>query len=429
VQVTVEKTGPCEAKVSFTVPHDEFQSEYQKGLKQAGSTVKMKGFRPGKVPVKVLEKSFGADVRRQALEQFFKQAYDQAVQENELQPVGHQRLPLDELDTSAGNDIEQSFQISLRPEFELGNYKGLSVESELAPVMDQEIEAAIEDLRRQRATPEKSGDDGLPEDGVTVCKLEWKIDGETIMEREGLRLSPLQPVPGNDADAYTKALTGAKEGDVVEVPLTVPDDFDKEELRGKTGTSYFTIVEAYKLVLPTDEEIYKLLQVENADELQKVARDRLTQAKLAQENGRQETLLLEQLIDAHKDMDLPGAMLEAQAQGRTAALRQQLEEQGLDAEAIEAEVEKQADSIKELVERGLRAFFLVHAVADKEGIKLSQEDLNNELMNIANRNQASVEEVAKYYRENNLFEQMAIELTERKVRAYLRENAKVSEPS
>lgn len=429
MQVTVEKTGPCEAKVSFTVPHDEFQSEYQKGLKQAGSTVKMKGFRPGKVPVKVLEKSFGADVRRQALEQFFKQAYEKAVAENELKPVGHQRVPLDELELASGKDIEQSFEISLRPEFQLGNYKGLTVESELAPVMDQEIEAAIEDLRRQRATPEKAGDEGLPEDGVTVCKLEWKVDGATIMEREGLRLSPLQPVPGNDPEAYTKALTGAKEGDVVEVPLTVPEDFDKEDLRGKTGTSCFTIVEAYKLVMPSDEDIYKLLQVENAEELNKVAKDRLTQAKIAQENGRQETVLLEQLIEAHKAMDLPGAMLEAQAQGRTQALRQQLEQQGLDKDAIEAEVEKQAESIKKLVEKGLRAFFLVHSIADKEGIKLSQEDLNNELMNIANRNQASVEEVAKYYRENNLFEQMAIELTERKVRKYLREHAKVSEPS
>ncbi|MCA8981373.1 MAG: trigger factor [Planctomycetes bacterium] len=429
MQVTVEKTGPCEAKVSFTVPHDEFQSEYQKGLKQAGSTVKMKGFRPGKVPTKVLEKSFGADVRRQALEQFFKQAYEQAVTENELKPVGHQRVPIDELDLASGKDIQQSFEISLRPEFTLGNYKGLTVESELAPVMDQEIEAAIEDLRRQRATPEKAGDEGLPEDGVTVCKLEWKVDGETILEREGLRLSPLQPVPGNDPDAYTKALTSAKEGDVVEVPLTVPEDFDKEDLRGKTGTSYFTIVEAYRLVLPSDEEIFKLLQVDNAEELNKVAKDRLTQAKIAQENGRQETLLLEQLIEAHSAMDLPAAMLEAQAQGRTQALRQQLEQQGLTAEAIDAEVAKQADAIRKLVEKGLRAFFLVHAVADKEGIKLSQEDLNNELMNIANRNQASVEEVAKYYRENNLFEQMAIELTERKVRKYLREHAKVTEPS
>jgi trigger factor len=249
------------------------------------------------------------------------------------------------------------------------------------------------------------------------------------MEREGLRLSPQQPVPGNDPDAYTKALTGAKEGDVVEVPLTVPDDFDKEDHRGKTGTAYFTIVEAYRLVLPSDEDIYKLLQVENAEELDKVARDRLTLAKVAQENSRQETVLLEQLIEAHKEMALPGAMLEAQVQGRTAALRQQLEQQGLDKAAIEAEVEKQAGSIRELVEKGLRAFFLVHAIADKEGIKLNQEDLNNELMNIANRNQASVEEVAKYYRENNLFEQMAIELTERKVRKYLREHADISEPS
>lgn len=429
MQVSVEKTGPCEAKVSFTVPHDEFQSEYKRGLQQAGSTVKMKGFRPGKVPVKVLEKSFGADVRRQALEQFFKQAYDKAVKENDFQPVGHQRLSLDELDLASGKDIEQSFEISLRPVFELGKYKQLTVESELAPVMDQEIEAAIEDLRRQRATPEKVGDDGLPADGVTVCKLEWKVDGATIMERDGLRLSPEQPVPGNDPEQYTNALTGAKEGDVVEVPLTVPEDFDKEELRGKTGTAYFTIVEAYKLLLPSDEDIYKLLQVDNAEELNKVAKDRLTQAKIAQENGRQESVLLEQVIDAHQDMDLPGAMLEAQAQGRKAALRQQLEQQGLSAEAIEAEVEKQADSIKKLVEKGLRAFFLVHAIADKEGIKLNQEDLNNELMNIANRNQASVEEVAKYYRENNLFEQMAIELTERKVRKYLREHATITQPS
>ncbi len=429
MHVTVEKTGPCEAKVSFTVPHDEFQSEYRKGLQQAGSTVKMKGFRPGKVPVKVLEKSFGADVRRQALENFFRQAYEQAVQDNELKPVGHQRLPLEELDFDSGNDIEQSFQVSLRPEFELAEYKGLKVESELAPVMDQEVEAAIEDLRRQRATPEKAGDEGLPADGVTVCKLTWTVDGETILEREGLRLSPQQPVPGNDPEEYEKALTGAKEGDVVEVPLTVPEDFDKEDLRGKTGTSAFTIVEAYKLVLPSDEEIMELLQVKTAEELDKLAKERLGQAKEAQENGRQESALLEQLIDKHKDMDLPQAMLEAQVQGRIGALRQQLESQGLDAAGMDAEVEKQTPQIREIVEKGLRAFFLVHAVADKEGIKLSQEDLNAELTIIANRNQTSVEEVAKYYRENNLFEQMAIELTERKVRAFLREHAEITQPA
>ena len=428
MQVTVEKTGPCEAKVSFTVAHDEFQSEYQKGLKQAGSQVKMKGFRPGKVPVKVLEKQFGPDVRRQALEQFFSQAYQQAVQENELKPVGHQRVPMDELDVESGKDIEQSFEISLRPEFELSEYKGLSVESELAPVMDQEVEAAIEDLRRQRATPEKAGDDGLPEDGVTVCKLEWKVDDETIMERDGLRLTPVQTVPGNDPEAFKEALTGAKEGDVVEIPLTVPDDFDKEDLRGKTGTAYFTIVEAMKLVMPSEEDIFELLQVKDAKELTVLAKDRLTQAKAAQENGRQETVLLEKLISAHLDMDLPGAMLSAQVDSRKASLRQQLESQGLEGEAIDKEVENQATEIDALVEKGLRAFFLVHAVADKEGIKLDQEDLNAELVQIANRNQAEIEEVAKYYRENNLFEQMAIELTERKVRAFLRENATVADP-
>lgn len=428
MQVSVDKSGPCEAKVSFSVPRADFDREYQAALKANSKNVRLKGFRPGKVPAKILEKEFGPQVRQHAIEHFLGKAFEQAVQENDLKPVGHERVDVDQLEFADGADLEHTFTISLRPEFELGEYQGLEVESELEPVVDGELEEAITDLRMQRSTPAPLEDgEGLPEDGQAMCKLEWTVDGETILDRDGLRMSPLAPPPGVDGDAYKEAMTSKQSGESFELDLTVPQDFDQEEQRGKTGTCRVTLGESFKMSPPADEELWGLLGVESQEEFDKVARERMEEAKQQQENGRQETVLLEGLIDTH-EFELPQMMVDNQIAIRKQQLGQQLAQSGVPEDQLEAKVEEQADELASAAQKSIRALFIVDTIAEKEGIKVEEQDLQQEVHAIAQRHGASVEDVVEHYRKNNLLSQLQIELLERKVRAFLRENAKITEP-
>lgn len=427
MQVSVEQVGPCQAKVKFTVPGDEFQGTLRRALQDAGKNAKMKGFRPGHVPVQIIEKHYGVQIRHETIQHFVNQAYERAVKENKLKVVGYQRVNPDDVKVLEGTDFSHAFEISLRPEIALGDYKGVAVESELEPVMDQEVDAAIENVKLQQSHPEPAGDEGLPENGMALAKVEWLADGVEVLTRDGLRISPSSPTPGVDASAFKEALTGAKDGETREVAMTFPADFDRTELRGKPGTTRVTVSQAYRLVPPSDEDVRKLLNVADDAAMKTLVREKLAEAKETQENGRVENVILEKILAQHA-FDLPAMMVEEQTTARLAQLKKQMQEGGVPADKVDEQANARRDELKKAAERGIRALFLMQVIAEKENLLVTQQDMQAEVSAIAARNNAKVEEVVEYYRNNRLLDQMAIEILERKVRRFLRENAAIQEP-
>jgi trigger factor len=428
LQVTLEKLGPCQAKVHFTVPGDEFRGAVRRGLSNAGRNVRMKGFRPGHIPEKVIEKQFGAQIRNEAIEHFARQAFEQAVKENSLKVVGFQRINVDDVKILEGADFSHQFEVSLRPEVELGDYKGIEIESELEPVMDHEVDDALKNFRMQQAQPDPAGEPGLPLDGMALAKVEWFHEGESVLARDGLRLSPETPTPGVDPEAFKSALLGVKDGETREMPMVFPEDFDKVELRGKAGLCRLSVAQAYRMIPPSDEEVRKFFDAQDDEALKATVREKIEEAKRDQENQRVESALLEKLLASH-EFELPAMMLDEQTNSRLRQLARQLEQQEVPKDKIPEQVEAQRDAARETSARGMRALFLVQTIAEKESLLVTREDMEAELRAIAERNKASLEEVSEYYKKNNLFDQMAIEILERKVRKFLRENAKVAVPS
>lgn len=428
MEVSVDRTGPCEARVSFTVPRAEFLEEVQRQIRTAGKNVRMKGFRPGKVPAPVLAKHFGPEARQRTVQHYFDQAFQRAVKEQELDTIGYERIPMDSVEVPDDADFAQSFEVSLRPVVELGEFEGLRIESELEPVMDQEIEAALADLRRRRARPEPAGDEGLPEEGMTLCKIVWTHDGEVVLERDGLRISPFDPLPGAEQEAFRKAILGAKDGQSVELDIVIPEDFEREELRGQAARCRIEVQEAFRMVPPTDEEIRALFEVDTDEALQKTVRERIAEAKEERERQRVETALLERVLDQHT-LELPRRMIDAQIQARLHNLGQEMKNQGLADDAVAPEVEKHREEVARLSEKSVKAYFLVQSIAQKAGLKVENQDLVDELKLIAERHNTTFDKVRDFYREKGLVEQVAIELLERKVRRHLREKAEIVEPS
>ena len=157
MEVTVENTGPSLAKVCFSVPAEEFEQEVEAGLREVGRKVRLKGFRPGKVPSKVVAKQYGEQIRREVAESFLRKAYSQAVEQEDLKPMSHPNVSPDDLQPAEDGSFTLELEVSLKPTIELPEYKGMGVESELEPVLEEQVEQVIADLRRQDSVPEPAG--------------------------------------------------------------------------------------------------------------------------------------------------------------------------------------------------------------------------------------------------------------------------------
>lgn len=425
MQVTVERTGPCVAKISFTVPAADFDGEVARLLKQASTQVRMKGFRPGHVPTALVEKQHGKELRHEARQRFLNQAYEQAVAKEKLRPLAHPRVDLGEPSMLAGLPFQASFELSLRPEFELGEYKGLAVDSQVEAVTEEKVEQAIENIRQQQAYPEPAGESGMPEDGVALCRVELFFEGQSVFVREGLRLGPGTQMPGMDQEAFKTRIVGAKDKDSFEIDLTFPEDFEHEAARGKPGRCAITVDQAFRVVLPSREAVMKTLGQADESSFKSFVHDRLKEAHQEQEDRRVENVILERLIDAH-GFELPAPMVEEQIRARREQLRRELAERGADESAIAEQITGQETAAREAAIRASRGYFLIEAIAQKESIQVAEEDLLAELRVIAQKNRASLEDVTKHYKEQNLFGQLAMELVERRVRRMLRVSAKQS---
>ncbi len=428
MDITVDQSDPCNAQVSTRISASEFRSEFNHGLRTAGGSMKMKGFRPGKVPLKVLEQQFGEQMRHDVMQTFLNKAYQQAVEENELKPMASPRIVSKEPEPNDQGDYSIDFTVPLKPQFEVRDYKGMEIESEIAPVLPELVQAELENVRNSESLPEPAGEEGIDEKGVILCDVNFLHEGESVLERKGLRLAAHTPPPGLDPEAYTKALTGAKDGDVIEMEMTLPADLENEAACAQPGTCRFEVSQAFRMVPPADEDLCKKYEVEDIPGLETKIREHMEKGAQANEDARQESALLDRVIQ-QVDMALPDTIIDEQTEQRLHQMEHELKEQGMDPEQINAQLAEQGGTARDEAERGLKALLIVEAVGTQEELLVNAEDIQTELGAIAERNQVPLEEVRKYYAENNLAQQMTVEILERKVRKFLRENAEVTTPS
>jgi len=429
-EVQVNTDDPGTAKVDFQVSAEEFKKAYSQGLKKAGSSLRMKGFRPGKIPAAIVERSHGPAVAHDVAMHFCEHALQTAVREHDLRPAMRPRIDPETMKAEPGQAFEGSFELLLRPEVELGKYRGMAVDGQSVEVSDEDVSAAIEDLQRQNSRPEAAGEEGLPAEGMAICSISFlKADeDETIMEREKIRLAPKSPPPGVDPDAFEQALTGSNEGDEHEFPVTFPDDFPVEEARGTPGRCRVQVTKAYQIVPPSTEDMCKILQVDDEEAIQATVRERMEAGRKDQEASRIESLLINQLIDDHP-LEFPAPLVDGHVQNRLDEIRKDLRSKELPEEEVESQVAEETERVTAEAIRALRAIYLIEEIAKVEDLQVSSEDIQGEFNDIAARNGVDLDSVRDYYQKNGLLQQMGMELLEKHVRTLLRESAEISSAS
>ena len=254
MRVSVETTSGLERRLTVGVPADRVDSAVNKRLQDAARNVRLPGFRPGKVPMKVMKQRFGAGVRQEVLGEVISQSFQEAVMSENLRPAGQPSIEARKMD--AGQDVEYTATFEVFPAVEVSSIDDLSIEKPVAEVMDADIDDIVEVFRKQQGklvTVERAAAEG---DTVLIDFQGFRdgkaFDGGGSGEGTALELSSGRMIPG-----FEDGLIGASAGGEKTLNLIFPEDYQSEELAGAAVEFKVQVKEVQELELaPVDDALF-----------------------------------------------------------------------------------------------------------------------------------------------------------------------------
>ena len=397
MSATYEKVSSNKAKLSFTVPAEQFEAAMQKAYLKNRGKINVPGFRRGKAPRKLIETMYGESVfYDDAFQLIFPDLYDEAVKENNLQVVDQPEVDVQEI--GEGKDLVFSCEVFVRPDVTLGDYKGLTVNVTKQTVTDADIDARIEQDRKKVAR--QIDVEGALENGDTV-KLNYMgtVDGVAFeggtAENQTLTLGSGQFIPG-----FEEQVVGMNIGEEKDLNVTFPEKYHSEELAGKNAVFHVKVLSATRTELPkldddfaADASEYNTF-AEYKDSIVKELNDRAAKNnEIAVENA-----LVEKAVE-NASMDIPQAMINEQTNYLLREMQMRMAYQGLKMEDYlkytGQTIEQLADMYKGEAEHRVKVELTLDAIRKAEGIEPTDEDVAKQIAEQAERMGQSVEDFEK----------------------------------
>ncbi|MBX3461679.1 MAG: trigger factor [Planctomycetes bacterium] len=431
MEVQVAETGPCSRSLHITVPPALVDQHLEQMYVSAQRQVQLKGFRPGKVPRALIQKHFGDSILNEAKEQLLNRYFGEACRAKELAPVGRVAIDdFEQLRVQPGSELRFVAKIDVRPAVEIGDTKGLEVEAFEAEATTADVDNALQEVVHQKRSIQPS--DAPAQDGDFVKADIAFVDaaGTRVHERRGTQLNTRIPVHGVADDDWSKAVLGAAPGSKLEVPIRFPDTFEKEAVRGSTGSVQIAVHEVLRVAPPPiDDRLAAELGFADVAALRADLHQRISQEKQRLGRLRQEEQCLQQLLDRHA-IPVPPSLVEEQQSAALNNYGQRLRENGASDEEVQKRLEESRDEAQQDAQRRVRLFFLIEAVAKQQKIFVTETDVEQELRAIAAANsnderQVTAAQVREHLEHENRLGELRLGLLERKVRNFLRENARV----
>lgn len=431
MEVQVAETGPCSRSLTITVPPTLVNEHLDRMFQSAQQQIQMKGFRPGKVPRGLVEKRFGSGILAEAKEQMLNRFFGEACRSKDLNPVGRIAIDdFDKLEVKPGEALRFTAKIDVRPDFELKASKGLEVEAFEGEATDADVDNALKEIVHQKRTIQPTTEAAVDGDFLKCDYTFVDTNGKDVLSRNAAQLNTRIALHGVDEAAYTQAVLGAKAGSALEMPITFPQNFEKEALRGQQGKVRAKVTEVLRVTPPPiDDELAKSLEFTTLAELRSDLKTRISSEKQRLGKARQEEQALQKLLEQHT-IALPPSLVEEQQRAALGSLAQRLQQSGAKDEEIQKKLEESQGEAQQDAERRVRLFFLIEAVAKQHKLFVTENDVEGELRAIALANssenvQFTTTQVREHLERENRLGELRLALLERKVRDFLRDNAKI----
>ena len=422
MQASIETTGTLERLLSITLPEDRLQSLVAGRLAEIGRNVRIKGFRPGKVPAKVVEQRFGAQVRGEAIEGLLRESFDSAIRSNELRVAGVPRI-----EKAGESELEFVATVDLVPEFGEIDVSKLTVVRDVAEITDADIEQMIENLRLQRRSfvpvsrAAKEGD-------LVAVETFSVVDGERL-PAEGAEKGQVLIGGGMMFAPIEQALMGLAKGEEKTLDVDFPADWRVAQLAGKTAQVTVKAIDVAEAVLPeVDAEFIKSFGVKGGDVEQFRAdiRTNLQRELKGALMNRLRREVGEQLIAAYAHIELPARLVENEARNMLAQQLEQIRRQGGNPGEIPADAHNGfMDAARKRVLVGL----LVGEIARLNQLRLEPARLNETLNLIASTYEEPEQVVEMYRKDPQMMQNLQGRVMEEQVIDWIAERAQHTERS
>jgi len=426
MKVQVENTGPFEKKISFEIPRDVVSLEVDSTYRALNSKVKVKGFRPGKVPRSILERYYRAQVESEVITKLIEDSYGKAVEENHLTPVTAPNVV--DRAFEPGKDFTYTVTVEVKPEVSVEGYRGLEVEKPAVQVREEEVDARLKGLQDVHAQLKPvEADRPVQEKDLVVVDFEGSLGGKPL---EGWK------VKDHLAEVGSQSLVGGLDQQLAGLPLrqerdlvvTLPDDYPRKELAGKGINVRVQGKEIKEKVLPAlDDEFAKEAgDFQNLQELKDRLRKNLEEQKEAQATQSAKEKLLDLLREKHP-FGIPQSMIDRQVENVMARTELQFARQGIKLDSAKLDSEKLRESIRPSAEKEVRGSLILEKVAEAEKIAVSDAELEQKLEQLAVQMNQRVEAVKNFYQKKDRMEDLRAMMLEEKTLDFLLSQANVKE--
>ncbi len=328
MSLQVEKLEKNMAKLTIEVSAEEVEKAIEKAYQKQKSRISVPGFRKGKVPRKMVEKMYGVGVfYEDAVNDMIPTAYEAAVKESELEIVSQPKI--DVVQIEAGKEFIFTAEVAVKPEVELGEYKGVEVPKSDVSVSDEEIMAEI-DKEREQNSRIITVDDRAVEDGdMTVIDFEGFVDGVAFEGGKGTDY-PLTIGSHSFIDTFEEQLIGKNIGEEVDVNVTFPEEYHAEELKGKPALFKVTVKEIKKKELPEldNDFVEDVSEFSTVDEYKASIKTKIEEKKADEAKSAKEEATIEKIIEGAK-MEIPDAMVDSQVRQMAEDFARRISAQGL----------------------------------------------------------------------------------------------------
>lgn len=416
MQVSVENTSKLGRRIEVTVPADRVEQEFSARIKRLAGQVKLPGFRPGKIPAKVMEKKFGGQIMGEIASDLIQSTFQEAVGQKSLRPAGGPKIEPGK--PQRGQDFKYTAEFEVYPELTDINISGVKIKKPVCEISEADIDATIETLRKQRVSWNEVERDARQGDQLTIDFI-GKIDGETF-DGGTANDFKLELGSGSFIPGFEDGLIGVKAKDQRDIDLVFPGDYSATHLQGKATTFEVTVKAVSAASMPEiDDEFVKSLGVESGDveTFRKEVRGNLER----ESRQRLRALLSSRVIDAlikNNPVEVPQALIDDEINRIQQA-----------ASANNQPVAEPSDADRERARRRVITGLLFAEVMDNAGIKADTKKVSAQIDEISSEYDNPAEYKKWFYSDpSRLREIEGLALEEMVVEALL-EKADVSEDS
>lgn len=426
LEISVKEVNACQRYVTVTIPREDIDRYYYDAFSEMMETAAVPGFRVGRAPRKLIESRFRKDVKDQVKGSLLMDSMSQVNEEQDFAAISEPEFDVEAIDVPDEGEMTFEFKLEVRPEFDLPEWKGLSIERPEADFSDKEIEKHLRQVLESHGRRVPSSDPAEEGDYLTV-NITVSSGEDTVNEiaEQSVCIRPTLSFHDGKIEKFDKLLNGVKVGESREAEMQVSGDATNEDLAGKKASIKFEVLDIKKFEPPelTKELLEELGGFDGEGALRDAIRDNLERQLEYDQQRRAREQITKTLTEA-ANWELPPDLLARQSHRELERAVLELRRSGFAEAEIQAYANDLRQNSQERTAQALREHFILERIAEDQDIDADEEDFDNEITLLAMQGGESPRRVRARIEKDNLTDALRNQIIERKVIDAVRAEAK-----